>query len=60
MEIAMVGLRKMDANIVVRLLRGCHRLIAYDIAAEAIDLDVPALVITLALQERFVNRQDES
>ena len=28
--------------------------------AEAIDLDVPAPVITLALQARFVSRQDES
>jgi 6-phosphogluconate dehydrogenase len=28
--------------------------------AEAIDLDVPAPVITLALQQRFVSRQDES
>ena len=27
---------------------------------EAIDLDVPAPVITLALQMRFVSRQDES
>ncbi len=29
-------------------------------AAEAIDLDVPAPVITLALQQRFISRQDES
>jgi 6-phosphogluconate dehydrogenase len=29
-------------------------------AAEAIDLDVPAPVVTLALQMRFVSRQDES
>jgi 6-phosphogluconate dehydrogenase len=28
--------------------------------AEAIDLDVPAPVITLALQQRFISRQDES
>jgi 6-phosphogluconate dehydrogenase len=28
--------------------------------AEAIDLDVPAPIITLALQMRFVSRQDES
>ena len=28
--------------------------------AEAIDLDVPAPVITLALQARFVSRQEES
>jgi 6-phosphogluconate dehydrogenase len=27
---------------------------------EAIDLDVPAPVITLSLQERFHSRQDES
>jgi len=29
-------------------------------AAEAIDLDVPAPVITLSLQQRFISRQDES
>jgi 6-phosphogluconate dehydrogenase len=28
--------------------------------AEAIDLDVPAPIITLALQQRFISRQDES
>jgi 6-phosphogluconate dehydrogenase len=28
--------------------------------AEAIDLDVPAPVITLSLQQRFVSRQEES
>jgi len=60
MEIAMVGLGKMGANMVTRLLSGGHRVIAYDINAEAIDLDVPAPVITLALQVRFVSRQDES
>jgi 6-phosphogluconate dehydrogenase len=27
---------------------------------EAVDLDVPAPVITLALQARFISRQDES
>jgi len=60
MEIAMVSLGKMGANMVTRLLSGGHRVIAYDINTEAIDLDVPAPVITLALQARFVSRQGES
>jgi 6-phosphogluconate dehydrogenase len=60
MEIAKVGLGKMGANMVTRLLSSGHRVIAYDINAEAIDLDVPVPVITLALQARFVSRQDES
>jgi 6-phosphogluconate dehydrogenase len=36
MEIAMVGLGKMGANMVTRLLSGGHRVIAYDINAAAI------------------------
>ncbi len=36
MEIAMIGLGKMGANMVTRLLSGGHRVIAYDINAAAI------------------------
>lgn len=37
MDIAMVGLGKMGANMVLRLLRGGHRVIAYDVNPEAVD-----------------------
>jgi 6-phosphogluconate dehydrogenase len=36
MELAMVGLGKMGANMMTRLLRGGHRLVAYDLSEEAI------------------------
>lgn len=36
MEIAMIGLGKMGANMATRLLRGGHRVVAYDLNEEAI------------------------
>jgi len=36
MEIGMVGLGKMGANMVLRLLRGGHRVVAYDINEDAV------------------------
>lgn len=36
MDIAMIGLGKMGANMTRRLLRGGHRVVAYDLRAEAI------------------------
>ncbi len=36
MDIAMIGLGKMGANMVTRLLRGGHRVVAYDINEDAI------------------------
>ncbi len=38
MEIAMIGLGKMGANMTTRLLRGGHRVVAYDVNEEAIRL----------------------
>ncbi len=36
MEIAMIGLGKMGANMMLRLLRGGHKVVAYDLNAEAV------------------------
>ena len=36
MEIAMIGLGKMGANMVTRLLRGGHRVVVYDLNEDAI------------------------
>ncbi len=40
MELGMIGLDRMGANMAQRLLRGGHRMVVYDIRTEA----VPALV----------------
>lgn len=37
MDIAMIGLGKMGANMATRLLEGGHRVIAFDVNAEAVD-----------------------
>ncbi|MCB0198206.1 MAG: NAD(P)-binding domain-containing protein, partial [Anaerolineae bacterium] len=36
MDIAMIGLGKMGANMTTRLLKGGHRVVAYDLSADAI------------------------
>ncbi|MCY4623983.1 MAG: decarboxylating 6-phosphogluconate dehydrogenase [Chloroflexi bacterium] len=36
MELGMIGLGRMGANMVFRLLRGGHRVVAYDVRAEAV------------------------
>ena len=36
MDIGMIGLGKMGANMVTRLINGGHRVVAYDVSEEAI------------------------
>jgi 6-phosphogluconate dehydrogenase len=45
---------------VTRKLAGEHGLTAVFSMPEAVDLDVPAPIITLSLQQRFISRQTES
>ena len=37
MELGMIGLRRMGSNMVERLLKGGHRVVAYDAKAEAVE-----------------------
>jgi len=70
-DIAMIGLGKMGANMTKRLLDGGHRVVAFDLSPEAVKtaedagaigaytLDEVAIpVITLALQRRFHSRTE--
>src|SRR4051794_23350569 len=36
MDLAMIGLGKMGANMVTRLLQGKHRIVAFDLSADAV------------------------
>jgi len=42
MELGMIGLGKMGANMTTRLLRGGHRVVAYDLSADAVRADAAA------------------
>jgi len=53
MELGMIGLGGMGANMTERLVRGGHKVVAYD-------RDVPAPVITLSLLERLRSRDSDS
>jgi 6-phosphogluconate dehydrogenase (decarboxylating) len=58
MELGMVGLGRMGANMSERLVRGGHRVVGHDPGPDA-DLDVSAPVITLSLLRRLRSREQE-
>jgi 6-phosphogluconate dehydrogenase (decarboxylating) len=72
MQLGMVGLGRMEANLVRRLMRDGHRCVAYDRNPDVVktleaegangansDQGVPATVITTSLYERFEPRRAE-
>ena len=70
MELGMIGLGRMGANMTERLVLGGHRMISYDRSTEAVQrvVDKGAVgvnslgdfVLMLSLFARFASRQDDS
>ena len=52
MELGMIGLGRMGANMVVRLIRGGHRVVAYDLRPEAVhEVEAQGAVAASSLNE---------
>jgi len=60
MELGMIGLGRMGANMTERLVLGGHKVITYDRSAEAIQRGVSATVLAHSLFARYASRQQDA